>query len=266
MLRLLQPAMHDQRIVLVGGQAVAFWQRYLQRYSSELELLEPVTSKDVDFEGSARAAQRAAELLDGRAAFPSPDHVATPNTGIVIFTDSQGVTREIDFIAEPLGLNARDVRDTAVTIEDEGEDGSPISLLVMHPQRCLESRIYNAGVLGKTGPLARRQLRVSIVCAREWSRYLLDHVTEVAETERVRAVLRLNERLFRKCATDRHFRSVLIDLNLDPFGAVLHDHPLLPEHFSGRRYPQMHAALEDRRGRDRRNRARAAARAQKRRT
>lgn len=207
-LRLLQPAVRENRIVLVGGQAVAFWQRYLQPFSAALRQLEPVTSKDVDFEGSARAAARAAKLLGGRARFPDPEHVATPNTGIVVFEDRHGVKREIDFIAQPLGLDARDVRDTAVAVEDRGDDGSQITLLVMHPQRCMESRIYNAGILGKTGPLARRQLRVSIICAHEWSRYLLDEATAAPAADRVRAVLRLNERTFRKCRTDRHFRAV----------------------------------------------------------
>lgn len=95
-LRLLQPAVENQRIVLVGGQAVAFWQRYLQPYSNLDVLLQPMTSKDVDFEGSARAVGQAAVLLDGQARYPDPDHVATPNTGIVRYTDTDGVQREID--------------------------------------------------------------------------------------------------------------------------------------------------------------------------
>jgi hypothetical protein len=255
-LRLLQPAVRAHRIVLVGGQAVAFWQRYLQRHSAEPGLLEPLTSKDIDFEGSARAVRQAAELLSGVPRFPDADHVSTPNTGIVVFNDRDGVRREIDFIEQPLGLSARDVRNTAVTIELEADDASRISLLVMHPERCMESRVYNAQVLGKTGTFAMRQLRVSIVCAREWSRCLLgDESLPVAE--RTRAVLRLNERVFRKCRDDRRFRGLYAEGRGDPFDAVLADDARLPERFLERRYPEMLAILNERRRRARTNRARA---------
>ncbi|HET8536594.1 MAG TPA: hypothetical protein VFL73_05385 [Solirubrobacteraceae bacterium] len=258
-LRLLQPAVRDHRIVLVGGQAVSFWQRYLQRGSLDPELRKPLTSKDIDFEGSARAVRRAADLLSGVPRFPDADHVSSPNTGIVIFSDADGVTREIDFIEQPLGLSARDVRDTAVAIDVKADDGSPIRLLVMHPERCMESRVYNAQVLGKTGPLAMRQLRVSVICAREWSRYILDDETVAAE-ERVRAVLRLNERIFRKCRDDRRFRTLYLDGRGDPMQAILADDTRLPQRFRERRYPDMLAIVADRRRRDRANRARSAAR------
>jgi hypothetical protein len=78
----------------------------------------------------------------------------------------------------------------------------------MHPERCMESRIYNAQILHKADELAMRQLAVSVVCAREWSRYLLD---DDCSPERARAVLRINERIFRKCLRDMHFRAVELD-------------------------------------------------------
>lgn len=184
------------------------------------------------------------------------DH--TPNTGIVIFTDSAGVEREIDFIDAPLGLNHRDVRDTAVPLMLADENGElTIPLLVMHPERCMESRVINAVALNKTQPLALRQMNVSVICARLWSRYLLDN-DELPEKERVRAVLNLNERIFRKCFRDKRFRDVLLDHSIDPFAAVLFDHPLLPGRFREQRYPQMQVQLVDRVKRDRRNRQRRA--------
>lgn len=115
----------------------------------------------------------------------------------------------------------------------------------------MESRIYNAQILHKTDGLAIRQLGVSIACAREWSRYLLD---DNSSQERVRAVLRINERIFRKCMRDMHFRAAELGLGIDPFEAVLAEHRALPGQFRERRYPQMHEQLEGRRARDRRNR------------
>jgi hypothetical protein len=105
-LGLLEPLSADRSIVLVGGQAVVFWTRFLGERSSDVAAFTSLVSKDIDFEGSARAARRAADLLAARVRLASiDDH--TPNTGIVLFLDADGVEREIDFIDEPLGLRAR---------------------------------------------------------------------------------------------------------------------------------------------------------------
>lgn len=238
-LRRLEPLMAERRAILVGGQAVSVWMRMLQQHSDELDSLEPLTSKDIDFEGGAQAVRRAGELLAGHVRIATIDD-NTPNTGLVTFVDSNGFERVIDFIEAPLGLNGRDVRDTAVQLMLPDENGEPtIPLWVMHPERCMESRVINAIALNKTQPLALRQLRVSVICARLWSGYILDHYTELPEDQRVRAVLKINERIFRKCVNDKRFREVLLDHGVDPFEAVLVDHPLLPERFREQRYSQM---------------------------
>jgi hypothetical protein len=163
----------------------------------------------------------------------------------VLFLDADGIEREIDFIDQPLGLRARDVRDTAVRLlVPTGESDGEVGLWVMHPERCMESRIYNAQALGKTNALALRQLQASILCAREWSRYLLD---DDPSPKRARAVLRINERIFRKCIHDMHFRAVEADLKVDPFQAVLTEHEAFPSRFHDTRYPQMRKRLEERR-------------------
>jgi len=255
-LRLLQPLSAERRIVLVGGQAVAFWMRFLQDKHPDLRLSQPLTSKDIDFEGSAQSVRRAAALLAGQMRIASMDD-HTPNTGIVLFTDADGVRREIDFIDAPHGLNARDVRDTAVQLLVPAPDGAPdVPIWVMHPERCMESRIVNAADLGKTAPLAMRQLEASIACAQAWSQFILDDPTLPLE-QRVRAVLRLNERIFRKCLGDKRFRSVVLDHDMHPFRALLIDDARLPDHVRDRRYPQMCELLEQRLKRDRANRARA---------
>jgi len=117
----------------------------------------------------------------------------------------------------------------------------------------------NAIVLGKTQHLAMRQLKASILCARLWSRYILDN-EELVLDERARAVLRINERIFRRCHLEKPFRDVVHDYDVDPFDAVLVDDQRLPAAFRDRRYPQMRVLLEQRLNRDRRNRARAASR------
>lgn len=119
----------------------------------------------------------------------------------------------------------------------------------------MESRVVNAIDLRRTSPLAMRQLAASVVCARRWSQFILDE-DKLPEADRVRAVLRLNERVFRRCIDDRRFRAVVLDHGVDPFDAVLVEDPRLPDRLRERRYPQMQVALEDRRAADRRHRDR----------
>jgi hypothetical protein len=238
-LRILAPLTKDRAVVLVGGQALFLWAQRLGLVvpGSDTGLL---SSKDIDFEGSGQAARRAADLLGGSIRVPDIDS-HTPNTGVVVFVDSGGVTRKIDFLGTPLGLRAQDVRDTAVRVTRA--DG--VSVWVMHPERCMESRIYNVQILRHDGDHAMGQLRASIVIAREWSRFLLADESR-PERERVRAVLRLNERIFRKCLSDLHFRG-LFERGINPFVAVLVDDDRLPQAFRERRYPQMVNRLREHR-------------------
>lgn len=183
------------------------------------------------------------------------DH-ATPNTGIVLFEDDEGVTREIDFLGQPGGLTARDVRDTAVRIVVETKEGSDVPVLVMHPERCMESRIFNVMELRQRGPIAMDQLRRSVTCAREYSLYLL-HAEGPRKRERIRAILKLNERIFKRCLKDRRFRDVYLEFDVDPFEAVIAE-PGLPKEFLTRRYPQMVETLAELRDRDRAHKRRYA--------
>jgi hypothetical protein len=212
------------------------------------------TSKDIDFEGASRTARRAGELLNGEVRIPTiDDH--TPNTGIVLFEDSDGQTREIDFLVAPYGLDGRDVRASAVRLSVSNPSGPDLPVWVMHPERCMESRVYKVVDLRQAGRIAMAQLRRSVVCAKEFSRFLLND-EGIAEAERVRAVLRLNERIYRKCLKDRAFRQVVFDHDVDPFDAVLVD-DRLPERFREKRYPQMVEQIADRRRRTRAQRERA---------
>ena len=77
----LAPVTADRSVVLVAGQAVAYWARILclvdDQASDDL-----LASKDIDFEGGAEAARAAAALLHGRARIPSFER-HTPITAMV---------------------------------------------------------------------------------------------------------------------------------------------------------------------------------------
>lgn len=137
-LRELAPLSENRRIILVGGQAVAFWAAFfkLKPRSAEQEIF---TSKDIDFEGAARTARRAGELLNGEVRIPTfDDH--TPNTGIVLFEDSDGETREIDFLVAPYGLDGRDVRDSAVRLSISNPSGPDLPATFSHSARTRQTQ------------------------------------------------------------------------------------------------------------------------------
>jgi hypothetical protein len=239
-LRELHELSEQHRIVVIGGQAVALWYRHL----SDLgylpgDQISPLTSKDIDFRGARQTVQRAAELLGGKARLASlDDH--TPSTGLVLFVDSEGQRRQIDFVDAPYGLNARDIVDTAQRIY-LGDDQGRVPIVVIHPERLMESRVHNIVGLKQNSPHALRQAQGAIDCAGAFSRFVLDS-KQVAPVKGRRSVLKLNERIYRFCRTLAG-RQIFRDTGLDPFDAVLVDHAALPAKFRTMRYPQMQAQL-----------------------
>lgn len=248
----LSPLSEDGRIVLIGGQAVAWWTYFLKvaHGSDEIEIF---TSEDIDFEGAARSARVAADLIDGEVRLPKTGEF-TPSTGKVLFKDSGGIKRELDFLGSPLGLDPTDVRSSAVPMKIPDDSGGESTILVLHPERCMESRVHNVVGLRTTGRIAMTQLTRSIGCARAWSHHLLGEES-VSQIKRTRAVLDLNERIFRKCIHSHVFRRLALDYEIEPFEAVLVD-DRLPTKFRERRYPQMVEEIRAARERARTNRAR----------
>lgn len=233
-------------VVLVGGQAVNFW---AELYASRVPAINreaPFTSKDIDFCGDVRAVQICADRLGGTPRIATiDDH--TPNTGVVTFLDDNGVKRSIDFLDSPLGLRAEEVQHLAIPAEVFDATGKATGPLfrIMHPVQVMESRVHNAMTLpGYDSPAALKQLRLSVICAREFIR-------DVIDSDRIRVALTLNERIFTFCSKDRDGRQVHAKHGVDPFEAVVTDDDRLPAKFRERRYPQMRQELALRRARSR---------------
>ena len=207
----------------------------------------PFTSKDIDFCGDAGAVRICAERLGGTSRIPTMDD-HTSNSGVVTFVDDSGVERTIDFVDAPFGLDAKEVRRLAIPAEIVGPTGKAEGrpFLIMHPVQVLESRVHNTmGLPGYDSTAALKQLRVSVVCAREFIRYLIT-------TGHVREASKLNERIFQFVLKDRHGKEVHATHGVDPFNAVVVDDDRLPARFRETRYPQMQRELEARRARRRR--------------
>jgi hypothetical protein len=226
----LEQVVRDRRVVLVGGQAVAIWTSQLQSRIADT-LIEVVASRDIDLLGNASDLRQSAELLGARVRVAKWED-RTPLSGVAIFLDRDGHERRLDVLGSVYGMNSEDIRNTAIETELHVEDRQ-VRVWVMHPERCMESRVHNSVLSNKQTDLAWRQLRASIPCARAFSQLLLDERGEAA----VRDVLKLNERIFRFAQEDRCTRLAL-ERNSEAFDAVLDDERL-PEKFRTVRLPQM---------------------------
>jgi hypothetical protein len=153
---------------LIGGQALNLWAEY---YSKAQELAEyrPYTSKDIDYFGSRAAAQKLADQLGGQVTVPDPDD-HTPHTAVVK-AEIDGATILIDFLGGVQGVRPKELEKGVVEIllpyTREGVSGR-LSLPVMHPLHCLQSRIANLAVLGRTDSTAQRQAEAAPIIVREY--------------------------------------------------------------------------------------------------
>lgn len=159
-------ALSDE-LVIVGGQAVNFWaERYLPRVA-ELAVNAPYTSKDIDVCGEPADVRRIAGMLHGEAHVAEPFDLS-PNVGVVLAKDAHGEPFRIDVLRAPAGLDGAEVRRLSLGFRAEGPDGGIILLRVMHPVLSMESRAHNTAHLpGYSRPQGLKQLRASVLCARE---------------------------------------------------------------------------------------------------
>jgi hypothetical protein len=233
----------ERELVLIGGQAVNFWASLYQRRVPALAREAPFTSKDIDFCGDQRSLRVCAERLGGTPRAATFDD-ATPNSGTVVFVDGAGVTRTLDIVSAPFGLDSAEVHDTAVPIElpDDAGASADVRFYVMHPVLCMESRVHN--VVGLPGAYdteqGRKQLRVSILFARAFLLDVLDGRIDAEDP--ARTVLKLNERIFRFAMRDQHAKEVYRTKGVDPADAIFDD-ARLPAAFRDRRLPQMREQL-----------------------
>jgi hypothetical protein len=238
----------ERELVLVGGQAVNFWASFYQGRVAALAREAPFTSKDIDFCGDQRSVRICAERLGGTPRIATFDD-ATPNIGTVVFVDAAGVTRTLDILSAPFGLDAPEVHGTAIPIELPHEAGASggVRFYVMHPVLCVESRVHN--VMGLAGSYdteqGRKQLRASILFVREFLVDVLDRRIEAEDP--ARTVLQLNERLFRFTVCDHHAKELYRTKGIDPGEAIVDD-ARLPSAFRRKRLPQMRAQLAARTG------------------
>lgn len=214
----LEDVLRERQVVLIGGQAVAVWVNQLaDRLPSVTS--QQVASRDIDFLGARAQVQRVAELLDAKVylAHAWRDRM-NPLSGVATFLDGNKNVRRLDFLHTAYGMSSDDIRETAIEISIEVADGRSISLWVMHPERCMESRVFNSELAGKQTELAWRQLAASIACARAFSELLVDD----AGDRGAHAEMKLNERIC-DLASQQVTRGLFERRGVDVLDAVVDD-------------------------------------------
>lgn len=162
--RLIAAAGED--MVLVGGQALAFW---VVRYELVVPSGHVAISSDTDFLAGAadgRAlVERMAEVIHGQALFPSR-RALTALVGQAIRPINDDEFVNVDVIDSVIGIAHEEVRSRAVHAMADGH-----AFLVMHPLHVLRSRLANIYTLAeKQSVKGEMQLALAIDVAREFVR------------------------------------------------------------------------------------------------
>lgn len=166
----LKELLHVQPgVVLVGGQALAFWADY---YEALGQGFESGLTTDLDFFGNREQAR--AHIAQLKAAFP--EHVryeiatldTPPPSAAVILIDNFSGQKEpmvIDYVTALAGYKWESEAKMLTRAVDVSVDG--LAIKCMHPFDCLKSRIHNLALLpNKRSELGVEQCHTAIRVAR----------------------------------------------------------------------------------------------------
>jgi hypothetical protein len=160
----------DDGVVVIGGQATNLWAWYYRDQDPALRQDQPLTSRDIDYFGSFKAAESLAAALGGRVVKATLDDMNTPNSAVVLATVN-GKPLRIDFLNGVLGVTRSEVEQGVAVIEAGAEvEGKEYRarIPVLHPVLCLKSRIANMlhPLLARRDSFAWAQLHaaIAIVC------------------------------------------------------------------------------------------------------
>jgi len=225
----------EQKLILIGGQAVNFWAEAFRKVEPDLEA-GPFASKDVDLLGDTETVERCARALSVQAQTYGADH-RTRLRGRILYT-LDGRECLIDFLDQSVPNTWEEVEQGAVGIQRPWG-----TLWVMHPFMCMRSRVYNVVQLASQYDTdhGRQQLGASIVCVR---RYAIDLVERQGHP--VREALKIFGKVFDYCMHEEDATRAAA-LGYDPFAAVETDHAVLPSNYGQKCLPQWRSALEKRR-------------------
>lgn len=173
-LRVLAQA--DEDVVLIGGQALAFWMdHYDVRQPGDL----PAISRDVDFftlnAANSGPLDRFARAIHGRVHKERAESL-TALIGSAIAPAADDRIYNVDLLHTVFGFTRDQVEANAVPV---AIPGTGKSLRVMHPLHVLQSRNANLhGLAEKQDELGRLQFRLAIEVARRFLEERLDQLDQ----------------------------------------------------------------------------------------
>ena len=152
-------------VVLVGGQALAFW---MDRYGIEHGLRQPAVSRDIDFftpdAANTTPLLRFAEAIGGEARIQDK-RALTALVGSAIAPAEGGLVYNVDLLHTVVGLNREDLFSNAM----QAQTRNGTRFRVMHPLDVLQSRNANLHRLReKQDALGQQQFRLAIAVTRAW--------------------------------------------------------------------------------------------------
>jgi hypothetical protein len=157
-------------LILVGGQALAFW---MSRYDVHAPEAFAFVSRDMDFlahsAGDKAEVMRLAQVLGGQAVIPH-EKALTALVGQAVRSLDGKQYINVDVVFKIYGANTELVRKAAVDVND-----ADLLFRVMHPMDVLKSRLDNLyGLKEKQTPLGQVQLEAAIRVAQRFQRSIAD--------------------------------------------------------------------------------------------
>ena len=175
---------------MVGGQALNLWAEYYARSVPELHVFRPFTSKDIDYFGQKEVAIKLANALNGKLRLPDIND-ATFQTAAVE-AEVNGVHVEIDFLNHVLGIS-RGIEAGVVDLIipfTRGNAQATVTVRLMHPLHCLQSRVANIIKLRRIDEIARRQAEAAPIVLRAFIADALADGDQRAATDTLQALFK----------------------------------------------------------------------------
>jgi hypothetical protein len=227
-----------EQLILVGGQAAAFW---IARYA----IAEPerVTTKDIDVLLSDSPAVIADCAVDLNGELFPVRGVRTPDVARIL-TTLRGTPLPIDFLRSLRGMTTSEVIQSKLPAPDERMRGK--SLYVMHPAFALASRLVNTFEF--EGRLTEENLARLAFAVRALREYLLEQLSageEIASSDVLPSIEKVLD-----LALSRSGLTAWRDHEIDVVKAVPETSELsnsCPKLFIEKRLPQIIRKLESRR-------------------
>jgi hypothetical protein len=226
-----------EQLILVGGQALAFWADYYDFKEEEHGV--SLMSKDIDFLGGTEVAEHCAKLWQGQLYKPVPFE-PTPNNAKVVVPLGNGETLTIDFLAGVYGITDQAVYQRKAQIETK----EGIRFYVMTPLFCLKSRLENVLGLGYGGPRIWQEVRKLQVAIHIQQR----HLVSLFEFGQKRVALKETQLLLHWARQDTGIR-IFTDYEIDLLEALPKSHSGYGEPFWQLDYPAKESRILEKRQR-----------------